>query len=164
MPAHETSPVSGASVMGMTYGAHHRPSNMSAGVPGVPTASAREDRLRLKGQQCQQPAGDSTEENWSRAMKTKLPNGCLAESRLAPTRATEAKDGVTPAMTGLSQSEIEDPSPRRDPRQKRRDMPSRCRPGGKALYKVRLSERGEKITPRTPPPRSRQPAESLPNL
>jgi hypothetical protein len=26
-------------------------------------------------------------------MKTKLPNGCLAESRLAPTRATEAKDG-----------------------------------------------------------------------
>jgi hypothetical protein len=26
-------------------------------------------------------------------MKTKPPNGCLAESRLAPTRATEAKDG-----------------------------------------------------------------------
>jgi hypothetical protein len=97
-------------------------------------------------------------------MKTKLPNGCLAESRLAPTRATEAKDGVTPATTGLSQSEIEDPSPRRDPRQKRRDMPSRCWSGGKALYKVPLSEQGQKIMPRTPSPSSRQPAESLPNL
>jgi hypothetical protein len=122
MLAHETSLVSGASVVGMTYRAHHGPSNMPAGVPGVPTA------------------GDSTEENWSRAMKTKLPNGCLAESRLAPTRATEAEDGVTPATTGLIQSEIEDPSPRRDPRQKRRDMPSRCRSGGKALYKMPLSE------------------------
>jgi hypothetical protein len=44
-------------------------------------------------------------------MKTKLPNGCLAESRSALTGATEAKDGVMPATTGLSQSEIEDPSP-----------------------------------------------------
>jgi hypothetical protein len=103
MPAHETSAVLGASVMGMTYGAYHRPSNMPAGVPGVPTASAREDRLRSKGRLHQQLAGNSTEENWSRAMRTKLPNGCLAKSRLAPTGATEAKDGVTPATTGLSQ-------------------------------------------------------------
>jgi hypothetical protein len=103
MLAHETSPVSGASVVGMTYGAYHRPSNMPAGVPGVPTASAREDRLRSKGQLRQQPAGDSAKENWSRAMKTKLSNGCLAESRSAPIGATEAKDGMTPATTGLSQ-------------------------------------------------------------
>jgi hypothetical protein len=103
MIAHETSPVSGASVVGMTYGAYHRPSNMPASVPGVPTVSAREDRLRLKGWLRQQPAGDSAEENWSQAMKTKLPNGCLAESRSAPTGATGAKDGMTPATTGLSQ-------------------------------------------------------------
>jgi hypothetical protein len=93
MLAHETLPVSGASVVGMTYGAHHGPSNMPSGIPGVPTASAREDWLHPKGQLCQQPAGDSTEENWSRAMKTKLPNDCLAKSGLASTRATEAKDG-----------------------------------------------------------------------
>jgi hypothetical protein len=161
MIANETSPVSGASVVGMTYGAHHGPGNTPAGVPGVPTASAREDRLRSKGRQ---PAGDSTKENRSRTMKTKLPNGCLAKSRMAPTGATEAKDGMTSATTGLSLSEIEDPAPQRDPRQKRRDMPSRCRPGGKALYKVPFLEQGQKITPRTPPPRSRQPAESLPNL
>jgi hypothetical protein len=55
-------------------------------------ASAREDRLRPKGRLRQQPAGDSTEENWSRAMKTKLPNSCLAERGLAPTRAAGAKD------------------------------------------------------------------------
>jgi hypothetical protein len=125
----------------MTYGAHHGPGNMPAGIPGVPTALAREDRLRPKGRLRQQPAGDSTEENRSRAMKTNLPNGCLAKSRLAPTGATEAKDGMTLTTTGLSQSEIEDPSPRWDPRQKRRNMPSRCRPRGKALYKVPLSER-----------------------
>jgi hypothetical protein len=76
---------------------------MPAGVPGVSTASAREDRLRPKGRLRQQPAGDSTEDNWSRAMRTKLPNGCLAKSRLAPTGAIEAKDGLMPATTGLSQ-------------------------------------------------------------
>jgi hypothetical protein len=90
-------------VVGMTYGAHHGPGNMPACIPGVPAASAREDRLRPKGRLRQQLAGDSTEENWSRAMKTKLPNGYLAESRSVPTGATEAKDGVTPAMTGHSQ-------------------------------------------------------------
>jgi hypothetical protein len=94
---------------------------MLAGVPGVPTVSAREDRLRSKGRLRQQPAGDSTEENWSRAMKIKLPNGRLAKSRSAPIGATEAKDGMTPATTGL---------------------PSRCWPGGKALYKVPLPEQG----------------------
>jgi hypothetical protein len=84
MIAHDTLPVSGASVVGMTYRAYHRPSNMPAGIPRNPTATAREDQLRSKGRLRQQLAGDSTEENWSRAMKTKLPNGCLAESRLAP--------------------------------------------------------------------------------
>jgi hypothetical protein len=56
-------------------------------------ASAREDRLCLKGRLCQQPAGNSTEENWSRAIKTKPLNGCLAKSRMAPTRAAGAQDG-----------------------------------------------------------------------
>jgi hypothetical protein len=91
------------SVVGMNYGVYHRPSNMPAGVPGVPTASTREDRFRPKGRLRQQPADNSTEENWSRAIKTKLPNGCLAESKSAPTGATEAKDGMTPATTSLSQ-------------------------------------------------------------
>jgi hypothetical protein len=40
MLAHETSPVLGASVMGMTYRAYHGPSNMPADVPGVPIALA----------------------------------------------------------------------------------------------------------------------------
>jgi hypothetical protein len=74
------------------------------------------------------------------------------------------RTGVTSATTGLGQSAIKDPSPRRDPRQKGGDMPPRCRSRGKALYKVPLSEQGQRITPRTPPPRSRQPAKPLPNL
>jgi hypothetical protein len=72
--------------------------------------------------------------------------------------------GVTSATTGLSQSATEDPSPRRDPRQKGGDMPPRCRSRGKALYKAPLPEQGQRITPRTPPPRSRLPAETLLNL
>jgi hypothetical protein len=74
------------------------------------------------------------------------------------------RTGVTNATTGLSQSAIKDPSPRWDPRQKGRDMPPRCRSRGKALYKAPFSEQGGRIMPRTPPPRSRQPAEPLPNL
>jgi hypothetical protein len=72
--------------------------------------------------------------------------------------------GVTSATTSLSQSVIKDPSPRRDPRQKGGNMPPRCRSRGKALYKAPLSEQGQRMMPRTPPRRSRQPAESLPNL
>jgi hypothetical protein len=72
--------------------------------------------------------------------------------------------GVMSTMTGLGQSAIKDPSPRWDPRQKGGDMPPTCRSRGKALYKAPLSEQGQRITPRTPPPRSRQPAEPLPNL
>jgi hypothetical protein len=78
--------------MGMTYGVHHGLGSMPAGVPGVPTASGQEDRLRPKGRLRQQPVGDSAEESWSRAMKTKPLNGCLAKSRMIPTRAAGAQD------------------------------------------------------------------------
>jgi hypothetical protein len=68
------------------------------------------------------------------------------------------------ATTGLSQLALEDPSPRWDPWQKGGNMPPRCQSGEKALYKVPLLERGQRITPRTPPSRSRQPTKLLPNL
>jgi hypothetical protein len=74
------------------------------------------------------------------------------------------RTGVTSATTGLSQSAIKDPSPRWDPRQKGGNMPPKCRSRGKALYKAPLSEQGQRITPRMPPRRSRQSAETLPNL
>jgi hypothetical protein len=71
MLAHETSPVLGASVVGMTYGACHVLSYLPAGVPRVSMARRQEDRLCSKGRLRQQPAGDSIEEGRSRAMKTK---------------------------------------------------------------------------------------------
>jgi hypothetical protein len=92
MLAHETLPVSGASVVGMTYGAHHGPGSMPAGVPGIPAASARGDRLHSKGRLRQRPDDDSTEEDWSWAMETKLPNGCLAKSGTTPTRPSGAQN------------------------------------------------------------------------
>jgi hypothetical protein len=72
MIAHETSPVSGASVVGMTYGACHMLSYLPAGVPGVSTARRQEDRLRLEGRLCRQPADSSAEEGRSRATKTEV--------------------------------------------------------------------------------------------
>jgi hypothetical protein len=68
------------------------PSYLPAGVPGVSTARRQEDRHRLEGRLCQQPAGDSTVECRSRATKTRTHQRLFAESGLAPTRATEAKD------------------------------------------------------------------------
>jgi hypothetical protein len=49
MQAHETSPVLGASVVGMTSGVCQGQRGLLAGVPGVSTTSSREDRLQLKG-------------------------------------------------------------------------------------------------------------------
>jgi hypothetical protein len=49
MQTHETSPVSGVSVVGMTSGACQGPCYLPAGVPGISTALGREDRLRSKG-------------------------------------------------------------------------------------------------------------------
>jgi hypothetical protein len=72
MQTHETSPVLGASVMGMTYGACQGPCYLPAGVPGISTALGREGRLRPKGRLRQQPAGDSIEESQSQAMKTRI--------------------------------------------------------------------------------------------
>jgi hypothetical protein len=115
--------------------------------PAAPTAG-----WRLRG------------ESWSRAMKTKPLNGCLAKSRTIPTRATEAQDRSDERHDHDRPMRRRRLFPTADPREKRGDMPSRCRSREEALYKVPLPERGRgEITPRTPPPRSRQPAEALPN-
>jgi hypothetical protein len=63
MQAHETSPVSGASVVGMTSGVCQGQRYLPAGVLGISMALGKEDRLRPKGRLGQQPAGDSTEES-----------------------------------------------------------------------------------------------------
>jgi hypothetical protein len=73
--------------MGMTIGAYHGPSNMPAGVPGVPAASAREDRLRPESRLRQQPAGDSTEESQSWAMKTKASQRLFCQKRAGPDKS-----------------------------------------------------------------------------
>jgi hypothetical protein len=91
MLTHETSPVSGASVGGMTYGACHGPSNMPVGIPGVSTALGREDRFHLKGRLCQQPAGDSTEESQSRAMKTKALQRLFRQKWAGPNKNDRGK-------------------------------------------------------------------------
>jgi hypothetical protein len=72
MQAYETSPVSGASVVGMTSGVCQGQRSLPAGIPGVSTASSRKDRLWLKGRLRQQPTGYSTEESHSRATKIRF--------------------------------------------------------------------------------------------
>jgi hypothetical protein len=49
MLTHETSPVSGASVMGMTSGVCHGQRCLPAGVPGISMVLSQKDRLWPKG-------------------------------------------------------------------------------------------------------------------
>jgi hypothetical protein len=87
MQTHETLPVLGASVLGMTYSAYQGLSNMSAGIPRVFTTSAREDRLCSKGGLHQQPAGDSTEESQSQVMKTKASQQPFRQKWASPNKS-----------------------------------------------------------------------------
>jgi hypothetical protein len=76
MLAHETSPVLGASVVGMTYGACQEPSYLPAGVPGVSTALG---------------CSDSTKESWSRAMKTKALQRLFRRKWAGPNKSDRGK-------------------------------------------------------------------------
>jgi hypothetical protein len=91
MLAHETSPVSGASVVGMTSGVCQGQRYMPAGVPGVSTASSKKDRLRLKGRLRQQPVGDSTEESQSRAMKIRFLQRLCRRKQPGPDKIAKGK-------------------------------------------------------------------------
>jgi hypothetical protein len=92
MLTHETSPVSGASVMGMTIRVGQGQSHLPADVTGICTVLRQEGRLRPKDQLRQQRAGDFTEESQSRRRRRNSSNGCFAKRSLALTRSTEAGD------------------------------------------------------------------------
>jgi hypothetical protein len=72
MQTHETLLVLGASVVGMTSGVCQGQRCLPSGIPGVSTASSKEDWLQLEGRLRQQPAGNSTEESQSRATTTRF--------------------------------------------------------------------------------------------
>jgi hypothetical protein len=165
--------------MGMTSGVCQGQCCLPAGVPGISTALGQEDRLRPKGRLCQQPAVPAAgcassrlatppRRAIARRRRQDSSNSCLAESGLAPTRSTEAKDGHDASHVQTPPTSEQEPSPRMDLRQKGGHMPPRCRSkGGKALYKVPPLEKeseGQKITPKTQPRRSRQPGSRPPNL
>jgi hypothetical protein len=66
MLTHETSLVSGASVVGMTIWVGQGQRHLPADVPGITTALGQRDRLQLKGRLRQQPAGDFIRRGLSR--------------------------------------------------------------------------------------------------
>jgi hypothetical protein len=71
MLTHETLPVLGASVMGMTSGVCQVQRCLPASNPGISTTLSQDDRLWPKGRLHQQPSGDSTKESQSRAKMTR---------------------------------------------------------------------------------------------
>jgi hypothetical protein len=93
MLTHQTSPVLGASVAGMTSRVGQGQCCLPADIPGTSTMLSQEARLHPEGRLRQQPAGDSTEESQSRRRRQDPTNGCFAESSLDPTRSIEARDG-----------------------------------------------------------------------
>jgi hypothetical protein len=118
----------------MTSGVCQGQRCLPAGVPGVSTALSQEDRLCPKGRLRQQPAGDSTEESQSRRRRQDSSNGRFAESGLAPTRSTEVKDGHDARHVQTPPTSEQEPSPRKDPRQKGEDLPPRCRSKGESHF------------------------------
>jgi hypothetical protein len=149
----------------MTYGACYMPSYLPAGVPGVSTARRQEDWLRLEGRLCQQPAGDSTVEGQSRAMKTRAHQRLFRRKWASPDKSDrgQGRKWRTPRPSPTNQRPRTLPHDRIQGKREGICLPD-AGPRGKVLYKAKLSEQGEGITLRTPPPRSQQPAESLPNL
>jgi hypothetical protein len=105
-------------VVGMTSGVCQGQRYLPAGVPGISAVLSQEERLCPKGRLCQQPAGDSTKESQSRRRWQDLSNGRFAESGLAPTRSTKAKDGHDASHVQTPPTSEQEPSPWKDPRQK----------------------------------------------
>jgi hypothetical protein len=104
MSTHETSPVSGASVMGMTTRVGQGRSHLSVDIPGISVALDQRGRFQLKGRLLQQPAGDFTEESPSRRRRRNSSNGRFAKSGLASTRSIDAGHKRDATTLGLHQS------------------------------------------------------------
>jgi hypothetical protein len=141
------------------------PSYLLAGVPEVSTARRQEDWLRLEGRLCQQPAGDSTVEDRSRATKTRTHQRLFRRKWASPDKGDrgQGQESRAPRPSPTNQRPRTLPHDRIQGKREGMCLPD-AGPRGKVLYKVKPSEQGKGITPRTPPPRSRQPAEPLPNL
>jgi hypothetical protein len=131
MLTHETSPVLGASVVGMTIRVGQGQSHLPADVPGISTTLGQKGRLRPKGRLCQQPAGDSTIGSPSRRRRRNSSNGCFTKSGTTPTRSTEAGDKRDASHARPPPTNGQEPPPQKDPRQSGGHMPRRCRSKGK---------------------------------
>jgi hypothetical protein len=168
MPTHETSPVSGASVVGMTTRVGQGQSHLPADVLGISAALSQRGWLHLKGRLRQPPAGNFIEESPSRQRRRNSSNGCFAKSGLAPTGSTDAGDKRDASHARLPPISGQDPPPRKDPRQSGGDMPQRCQSKGKRHFIKLLAlgrepEDGEAMS-RPRPRRSQQPGSRPPNL
>jgi hypothetical protein len=129
-------------LVGMTSRVGQGQSRLSADVPGISTAPSQEDRLRPEDRLRRHPAGDSTKESQSRRRRRNSSNGCFAESSLAPTRSTEARDRRDASHARSPPISGQEPSPRKDPRQKGEHMPWRCwSKGGRHFIKLPSSDR-----------------------
>jgi hypothetical protein len=87
MPTHETSPVLGASVVGMTIRVGQGQSHLPADVPGISTALSQRGRLQLKGRLVTPLLGARASED-----DETPPTAALPKAARAPTRSTEAGD------------------------------------------------------------------------
>jgi hypothetical protein len=143
MLTHEISPVSEASVVGMTIRVGQGQNHLPVDVPGISTALGQKGRLRPRGRLRQQPAGDSASGGSSRRRRRNPSNGCFTKSSLAPTRSTEAGDKHDTSHARPLPINGQEPSPRKDPRQSKGHMPRRCRSKGKRHFiKLPSSDKG----------------------
>jgi hypothetical protein len=124
----------------MTYRAYHGSSNMPADVPGIPTASTREDRLRPKGRLRQQPAGDSAEESWSRAQKTRFLQRWDRQKRPKLDKIDRSQDGSDARHDRAQPISDRGSFPTKGSEVSKGICPSDARPKGKMRFIKRLRQ------------------------
>jgi hypothetical protein len=142
MLAHETSPVSGASVVGMTSGVRKGRRCMPAGIPGVSTASSKKDRLQPTGPAVPAAGWRLHRGEPEPGNEDKIPPMARSPKAAWPRQDRQGqRTGVTPATTGLHQPEGRS-LPHERIRGKREGicLPDASPRGQKALYEAPLPE------------------------
>jgi hypothetical protein len=141
MLSHETSPVLGASVMGMTIGVGQGQSHLPADVSGITATSGQRGRLHPKGRLLAQPAGNFITRGPSRRRRRKPSSGRFIKSSVAPTRSTEAGDQRDASHAQPHQPQLASPSSTKGSEADRRHMLRICWSKGKRRFIKRHAPR-----------------------
>jgi hypothetical protein len=141
MLSHETSPVLGASVMGMTIWVGQGQSHLPADITGITATSGQGGRLRPRSQLRQQPADVFPTGGPSRRRRRKPSTDALLKAAGSQQDRQRLETGVTPATHGLHQPHQASPSSTKGSKANQGFIPRICRSKGKRCFIKRHTPR-----------------------